>query len=79
MPFASIPSNTWTEIETTTEDTAFQNLSGRNIFLTTEATGSLGAAEGIAVGPMNIVVIQAGKTVSGYSVNGDSRVFYVGV
>jgi hypothetical protein len=79
MPFVNIPANVWTEIEVTTEDTAFQNLGGRNVFLTTEATGSLAAAEGIAVGPMNIVVIQAGKTVSGYSVNGDARVFYVGV
>jgi hypothetical protein len=79
MPFVNIPANVWTEIEVTTEDCAFQNLSGRNVFLTTEATGGLGAAEGIAVGPMNIVVIQAGKTVSGYSVNGDARVFYVGV
>ena len=79
MPYVAIPANTWTEVEVTTEDTAFQNCSGRNVFITTESTGGLGAAEGIAVGPMNIVVIQAGKTVSAYSLGGDSRVFYVGV
>jgi hypothetical protein len=79
MPFVNVPANTWTEVVTTSEDVAVQNCSGRNVFITTVATGSLPAAEGIAVGPMNIVVIQAGKTVSAYSAGGDSRVFYVGV
>lgn len=79
MPYVNIPANVWTEIHTTTEDTAFQNRGGRNVFITTEATGSLDPAEGIAVGPMNIIVVQSGKTVSGYSVGGDLDVFYVGV
>lgn len=79
MPYVSIPADAWTAVHTTTEDTAFQNLSGRNLYITTVATGSLAAGEGIAVGPMNIVVIQAGKDVSAYSANGDSRVFYIGV
>jgi hypothetical protein len=79
MPFVSVPANTWTSVHTTTEDSAFQNCSGRNIYITTASTGGLPAAEGIAVGPMNIVVIQAGKTVSAYSVGGDARVFHIGV
>jgi hypothetical protein len=79
MPFVNVPANTWTSVHTTTEDTAVQNCSGRNVFITTVATGSLPAAEGIAVGPMNIVVIQAGKTVSAYSLGGDARVFHIGV
>ena len=79
MPFVNIPANVWTEVEVATEDCAFQNCSGRNVFITTEAVGGLDPAEGIAVGPMNIVVIQAGKTVSAYSVGGDARVFHIGV
>ena len=79
MPYTSVPANTWTSVVTTTEDTAFQNLSGRNIYLTTVATGGLAAGEGLAVGPMNVIVIQSGKSVSAYSVGGDARIFYIGV
>lgn len=79
MPYVSIPANTWTSVVTTTEDTAFQNLSGRNLYLTTVDTGGLAAGEGLAVGPMNVVVIQTGKSVSAYSMGTDARVFYIGV
>ena len=79
MPFVSIPADTWTAVHTTTEDEAFQNLSGKNMYFTTVATGGLGAAEGITVGPMNIIVIGTGKEVSAYSPGSASRVFYIGV
>lgn len=79
MPFVSVPPDVWTPIHTTVEDSVFQNRGGQNVFLTTVATGSLAPAEGVAIGPMGAVVIQAGKAVSAYSPNTDCSIFHIGV
>jgi hypothetical protein len=79
MAITNVPAATWTEIATTTEDTAFQNRGGAVMYLTTIATGSLGNADGIAVPPGEVVVVTSGKTVSVNFPQGAGAVFFVGI
>ena len=79
MPFVAIPKGVWTPVHTTVEDSVFQNRGGQNVFLTTVPTGSLAPAEGVGIGPMGAIVIQAGKEVSAYSPNTDCSIFHIGV
>jgi hypothetical protein len=79
MPSLDVPADTWTTITTTTEQTAVQCLSGKNVYVTTEATGGLDAAEGLALGPLFIPVFGSGKTLSVYSKGGNARIMYMGL
>jgi hypothetical protein len=79
MAIASIPKAAWTEVATTTEDTAFQNRGGSVMYLTTVATGSLELNDGIAVPVGSVAVIGTGKTVSVSFPQGPGSVFYTGV
>jgi len=79
MPFVTIPADTWTAVQTTTEDTVFQNRGGRNVYLTTVATGGLAPAEGLVLEPNEAVVVVTGKTVSVSSPAASSQIFYVGI
>jgi len=79
MAITNVPAATWTEVATTTEDTAFQNRGGTVMYLTTVATGSLDLADGIAVPVGSVAVIGSGKTVSVSFPQGAGSVFSVGV
>jgi hypothetical protein len=79
MAITSVPAATWTEIATTTEDTAFQNRGGGMMYLTTVDTAELDLSDGIAVPAGFVAVINSGKTVSVAFPQGSGSVFYVGV
>ena len=79
MALTSVPAATWTEVATTTEDTAFQNRGGSVMYLTTISTAGLDLSDGIAVPPGFVAVINSGKTVSVAFPQGAGSVFYVGV
>lgn len=79
MALTSVPAATWTEVATTTEDTAFQNRGGAMMYLTTISTSGLGLSDGIAVPPGFVAVINSGKTVSVSFPQGAGSVHYVGV
>lgn len=79
MAITNVPAATWTEVATTTEDTAFQNRGGSMMYLTTVDTGALGLNDGIAVPVGSVAVIGSGKTVSVTFPQGPGAVFYVGV
>lgn len=79
MAITSVPAATWTEVTTTTEDTAFQNRGGAVMYLTTEDTTSLDLEDGIAVPVGLVVAVASGKTVSVNFPQGSGSVFYVGV
>lgn len=79
MAITSITAATWTEVATTTEDTAFQNRGGSMMYLTTISTSGLDLSDGIAVPPGFVAVINTGKTVSVSFPQGAGSVFYVGV
>ena len=79
MTITAIPTATWTEVATTTEDTAFQNRGGSVMYLTTVATGSLELNDGIAVPIGSVAVIGSGKTVSVSFPQGAGSVFSIGV
>lgn len=79
MAITSVPAATWTEVATTTEDTAFQNRGGAMMYLTTEDTASLDLEDGIAVPVGMVAVVSEGKTVSVNFPQGAGSVFYVGV
>lgn len=79
MAITSVSEATWTEVTTTSEDTAFQNRGGSVMYLTTVSTGSLDLSDGIAVPVGQVVVVATGKTVSVNFPQGAGSVFYVGV
>ena len=79
MAITSIPAATWTEVATTSADTAFQNRGGSMMYATTESTGSLELSDGIAVPPGFVIVIGSGKTVSVSFPQGTGSVHSVGV
>lgn len=79
MTITNVTADTWTEVTTTTEDTAFQNRGGSMMYLTTVATGALDIADGIAVPMGSVAVVSTSKTVSVSFPQGSGSVFYVGV
>lgn len=79
MAITNVTADTWTEVTTTTEDTAFQNRGGSMMYLTTVATGALDIADGIAVPMGSVAVVSTGKTVSVSFPQGAGSVFSVGV
>jgi len=79
MAITSVPASAWTEVATTSENTAFQNRGGSVMYLTTVTTGSLELNDGIAVPVNSVAVIATGKTVSVSFPQGPGSVFYVGV
>ena len=80
MPKATVSTTAWTEITTTTADTAFQNQNGnRPMYLTTEDTTNLPFSEGLHVPPNMVVVIGEGNTVSAVTFGSEGDVFYMEV
>lgn len=79
MALASVPAATWTEVATTTEDTAFQNRGGSTMYLTTVATAGLDLSDGIAVPPGFVAIVSTGKTVSVAFPQGAGSIYFVGV
>jgi hypothetical protein len=77
MPFVNAGKSQWTSVVTTTADTAVQNRGGRNMYVTTESTGSLPLGEGYVLSPGQGIVISTGKTVSVNFMEGDGQAFYV--
>jgi hypothetical protein len=79
MSITNVPAATWTEVATTSADTAFQNRGGSMMYLTTIDTTGLDISDGIAVPAGFVAVIGTGKTVSVSFPQGAGSVFYVGV
>lgn len=79
MSITSVPAATWTEIATTTADTAFQNRGGSVMYLTTEDTSSLDLSDGIAVPVGNVVVVSSGNTVYVNFPQGSGSVYHGGI
>lgn len=79
MSITSVNAGEWTEVTTTTEDTAFQNRGGAVMYLTTVATDALDLSDGIAVPVGMVAVVSEGKTVSVNFPQGAGSVFHVGV
>jgi hypothetical protein len=79
MAIVSIPADTWTEVVTTTADTAVQNRSGRVMYMTTGDTTSLGLSDGVAVPAGLAIVVGSGVTVSASTIGSDGFAHYMAV
>jgi hypothetical protein len=77
MPVANISPGAWTALVTTAADTVIQNQSQREVYITTEATGGLGAKDGTWLKPYEEVVISTGKNVAIYAHLGTARIHYM--
>lgn len=77
MPISTVNPGSWTAVFTTVNETAFQNQSPRELYMTTEATGSLGAKDGNLVAPWATIVISGGKSVSAYAHVAPARIYYM--
>jgi hypothetical protein len=79
MSITNVPAATWTEVATTTADTAFQNRGGSMMYLTTVDTTGLDLSDGISVPVGFIVVVSASKTVSVNFPQGAGSVYSVAI
>lgn len=77
MPVVTINPGAWTSVFTTVNETAFENQSPRELYLTTEATGGLGPKDGNLVPPYTDIVISGGKTVSAYAHVAPARIYHM--
>lgn len=79
MAEATIGTDGWDEVVTTTAETVFQNQSINPMYITTEATGSLSFDEGFLLPPSQALVLSAGVTVSAATYRNDGKLFYMAV
>ena len=79
MSTATIGTDGWDSVVTTTANTVFQNRSKHPVYITTEATGSLAYDEAYELNPGEAIVIASGYSVSAVTFNADTTLFYMTV
>jgi hypothetical protein len=77
MAIVTITPGSWQSVLTTTVSTAIQNQSPRELYITTESTGSLGLKEGFLLPPWQGVIIDPGYTVSASVIDANANVFHM--
>lgn len=80
MAEATIGTDGWDSVVTTTAETVFQNQSNNPMYITTESTGSLAFDQGYYLEPNGgAIILDAGVTVSAVAFRYDSKLFYMAV
>ena len=79
MAEATIGTDGWDEVVTTTAETVFQNQSNNPMYITTESTGSLNFDQGFYLEPNGAIILDSGVTVSAVAFRSSSKLFYMAV
>lgn len=79
MSTATIGTDGWDSVVTTTANTVFQNRSQHPVYITTEATGSLDYTDAYELKTGEAVVIASGYDVSAVTFNVDATLYYMTV
>lgn len=79
MAEATIGTDGWDEVVTTTAETVFQNQSNNPMYLTTESTSGLNFDQGFLLSPNQAIVLASGVTVSAITFRNDGKLFYMAV
>jgi len=77
MSIVTVTAGSWQSVVTTTADTAIQNQSPREVYITTESVGGLDLKEGLLLAPWFPVIIKTGYTVSASVFGGSADIFYM--